>query len=330
MKICYIVLDNENKKMNFISKILIKFKKLEIKQMEDMEYLINIPVLVEKFENIKSKKTKKYCIEINNLLNKNGIRNVALNKVLNDNVLFKNLLYTNNVNILDGSKLHKVMLFQILEYILEKQEDKLERQEVSIMINNKTELSEFYMIELAQKIKNLNIITNQIEKFKSMEEYIYENFGMVVRVSKSAKKTLNNSNIIINFDYTEQQVNNSNIPLECIIVNLDKKIIIKTKKFNGIIINDVDLKIPLKLEEYYKRKLAHNDFEKNILIETKILNNNMQEIISYLEQNNITVNELIGNNNYINKLEFKRVFDSMVRGKNRKKNNILDKSNKLS
>ena len=129
----------------------------------------------------------------------------------------------------------------------------------------------------------------------------------------------NNSNIIINVDYNEEEINKCIFPKESIIVSIGKSLKIKTKQFSGVIINDVDIYIPPKYAN-----ICNNSFKikSNILCES-ILYNNLDEIDKTLDSfraGGFRIDKLKGEKGAIQNQEFLRI---------RKNNNILDKKSKV-
>lgn len=99
---------------NSNKKILLKINKFfnVINIKEDKYYL---PVL--KKDKLSEHNIKRLTNKINKLLEKNGVDNIALSEYLNSNQLFKNYLYSNNINILNGRFLFKCLIYKIIEYI---------------------------------------------------------------------------------------------------------------------------------------------------------------------------------------------------------------------
>lgn len=116
MKIIYIKETEEIR--NVVRRILLKVKKvLNVIKIEDNgnNRIYCIPI----FKNSKLSKfrIKKIAKKINILLERDGSNTVALSEYLNSNQIFKNYLYSKNINILDGRFLFKCLIYKTIEYI---------------------------------------------------------------------------------------------------------------------------------------------------------------------------------------------------------------------
>lgn len=116
MKIIYIRETEET--CDIIKRILLSIKKiLNIIRVEDngSNKMYYLPMF--KDNKISKYRMKKMANKINLLLEKDGVNNVALSEYLDNNQLFKNHLYSKNINILNGRFLFKCLTYQIIEYI---------------------------------------------------------------------------------------------------------------------------------------------------------------------------------------------------------------------
>ena len=290
-KIIYI--KESNKNSNLKSKLLLNLKKIFniIKTKENTYY---IPICKE--DKLSEYRIKKLTKKINILLEKDASNTVALSTYLSNNQLFKNYLYSQNLNILDGRFLFKCLSYNLIEYILKNQSKEMKFEEVSMLINDFTDLNRELIIDIAKNIRRLNIITNNINKCKKIEEYLYNEFGIMLNISNNKRRSLLKSKIIINIDFPEELINKYTIYDKAIILNIHDKINIKSKRFNGININYYKAVIP----DEYKLK----DFADEIIYESLIcVNTNYKSIIEMIKKDKITIKELIGNNGTISKNE---------------------------
>ena len=159
------------------------------------------------------------------------------------------------------------------------------------MVNDFTQINKEIMIDIAKSIKRLNIVTNHIEKFKKIQEYLYNEFGIMLNISNNKKKSLLKSKIILNIDFPEELINKYNIHDNSIIININEKIELKRKRFNGININDYRIEIP------YEYKLK--GFRNEIIYESLIYSKNYKIIKDKIKKDKIVINKLIGNKGII-------------------------------
>lgn len=118
----------------------------------------------------------------------------------------------------------------------------------------------------------------------------------MLNISNNRKKSLLKSQIIINMDFPEELINKYKIFDNAIIININDKINLQSKRFNGINVNYYKINLPkeYKLDEF-KDEIVYES-----LIYTK---NNYKEISKKIMQDNIKIIGLIGNNGNISKNE---------------------------
>ncbi len=165
-----------------------------------------------------------------------------------------------------------------------------------MLINDFSSINKEIIIHIAKNIKRLNIVTNHINKCKKIEEYLYDEFGIMLNISNNKRRSLLKSEIIINMDFPEELINKYRIYDKAIILNISDKIDINSKRFNGININYCKISIPDK----YKLK----GFQDEIVYESLIyIKNKYKDINEKIIRDKIVVSELIGNNGSISKSE---------------------------
>ena len=234
---------------------------------------------------------------IKNLL-KQEIYNVVLDKSLWDNDKFKNYLYSNNINIIDGKWLKKYMTLDILNYIITKKQIHKEETEIAITLNEITEISIEIIKNLAKQYKKLVVVTNHIEKLRKIEKEIQEKEGILIVVTNNKNKSLLKSQIIINMDFNKEVLNQYKIYDEAIILNIEENIKIDSIRFNGVIINDFEVetgRIELIWRENYEKYRVKDLLEANLYARDTFKN-----IRKKLQKSNISIKSLYGNNGIIN------------------------------
>ena len=280
-KIIYI---KEIEKTSGLKFILSKLKKyLNIIKIED-DKVYYLPIFKE--NKLSEYRIKKLTKKISILLEKDVSNNIVLSEYLNKNQLLKNYLYSKNVNILNGKFLFKCLTYKIIEYIFKIKNSKMESGEVSLLINDFTEINKEIIISIAKDIKRLNIVTNNISKCKKIEEYLYEEFGIILNISNNKRRSLLKSEIIINLDFPEELINKYMLYYNATIVNMIGKINIYSKRFNGININDYTIVLP----EEYKLENFQNEIVYESLIYKK---SSYKEINEQIIKDKIEINFFI-------------------------------------
>ncbi len=258
-------------------------------QKDGNKVFLSLPI---KSEKIKEKKIKRLVKQ----MQKYRIKTVVLSDNLFNIETLKNELYSINIYILDGKYLFKLLTEEVIKYICKKTKTDIEKMEISILTNDVNNTNNVIIIGLAEKVKMLNIITNHVSEFKTMEEYLLDEKGIVIKISNNYKTALKKTNIIINIDFVEEDINKYSLPSKCVIVNLNSEIKIKTKKFNGINIIDYNIIIPPK----YKIEGYNNKF----VYESNMLEKGYEVAKKQIQEDKIKIKNLIGKNGVINSKEF--------------------------
>ncbi len=295
MKICYIKEMNET--CDFVKRILIKIKKLfNIVEFSEDKGKTTIILPLFKSNIIKDKKIIKIAKKINRKLYDNNIENVVLSNYLEENEILKQKLYCQNINILDGRYLFYLLIPEIVDYILKRQKKKLENGEITLLINDFTENNARIITYIAQSVKRVNIVTNHSNKFKKLEEYLYNELGIILNITNNKNKSLANAGLIINIDFPEEIINKYEINSNAIIVNIFNEIKIRAKRFNGVNINYYKAYIP--------KKYKMEGFKDNLIYESSIYKYNYENARKDIITNKIKIKKLIGINGDISENEF--------------------------
>ena len=249
---------------------------------------------------INKKSTNKYIKKIVKKISEKNIKNVVLSDELFNIQELKKELIKNNIKILNGSYLCKCIILDIIDYICSKTNTKIETLKVSILINEANEVNKKIIIEIANKVKKINIVTSHSYKFKDIENYLYNEKGIIVNISNKDKINLLNVHIIINIDLSEDEINEYNIPVNSIIINIDHKVKIKEKKFNGININGFNITIP---DEY-----KIDGFNNNFVYESMIYKKEYEQARKQIRKDNVKIENLVGEKGIINEKEFQNLY----------------------
>lgn len=205
-------------------------------------------------------------------------------------------------------KIKKVLLFDVLNYIASIQNIEISNLELTILANNTSSLNMYLIEEVAKQTKSLKIVSLNIHKFKNLEEKLYNEYGIAIQFSNSYKKSLEKSKLIINFDFNEIEINEYEIFDKAIMINCTKDSIkIKTRLFNGIIINSYDIEYSKELINQFKEMRVYENYTRLMLYASTIEEKDILKIFEKLELDNISVIGLIGNSGTINKKEFKNM-----------------------
>lgn len=210
---------------------------------------------IAKQEIITAKKIKK-------ILDKTHCKKIILSKELQEKEIFCNQLYTYGFEINNGRWLFKVLAFDAINYAVKKNKMTAEKIKISILVNEIDDIVLETINQIIKKYKNINIVTNHMEKFKKLEEQILEEYGIMITINNNKKKSLTKSDIILNIDFPNELINKYRIAEKANIINIRGNVRIKQKRFEGKIYNDYEIKYE-NLEEfdfdkeniYYKKNI---------------------------------------------------------------------------
>lgn len=247
-------------------------------------------------ENTKTKKSEKIITRLIKKLHDKKIKYIVLsNELLKNNILKENLI-NNKIDILDGRILYRILLSNIIDTICYYKNTNMQKEKITILVDETNEINLNNILEIAQKAKTVNIVTNFSYRFNKIINYLYEELGILIRISNNIKRDLVNSNIIINIDFNALMINRYYINTRAIILNIPPNIEIASKKFTGININSYNIIIP----EGYKL----NNFDDKYVYEAAIKNKTITEIQKQIRKEKIKIKNLVGKNGIINKNEF--------------------------
>lgn len=234
-------------------------KKTNIIKVEDNTIILPI------YEKIKPKGIEKLAKKTNKIIrkNSNSVKSVV-SKEIQKEKQYINLLNTYGIEIADGKWLFEILIPDVVQKIVEQQ--KIEKVNISILINDLTEIELENIKELANKYQNINIVTNHIEKFTRLQKAMLEN-GIIITITNNKKKSLMKSQIIINVDFPKELIDRYRINEYATIINIKEKLKIKQKRFEGRIINDYEIKLK---NNYFGEKIVDRQYYCKDLYESEL------------------------------------------------------------
>lgn len=199
--------------------------------------------------------------------------------------------YFSEFKILNGKDFMNNNVKAILEKILENTPMAL--QDVFILTNKYNEQSIRMIKNIGQEFKSVNVISKEIEKYKTLED-ILESEIIVFSIANNKKKSLKKAKIILNMDFSNEQLQEYNICRSAIIVNLSKEKIKDLKSFEGIIVQNVEIELEDSEKEIFKENNIIEEFKKVELYES-ISTKKIQDVKR--------IKKIYGNNGEIDKKE---------------------------
>lgn len=286
-----------------LKKIIFLFKNLfNIITKRNIEgYNIWILPIKDKYSEDKIKNIIKYKLKTDNNV-------YVISKELANNNIFR-IMNEYSLRYITEEKAKKRLLIPVLQYISKLQKKDINLIDLSILVNNNSEMNLLLIEEISRIVKNIKIVSLNIYKFRKLEEKLYNEEGIAIQFSNSYKKSLEKSNIIINLDFNGIEINEYNICNNAILINCYKENIkIKSKLFEGIVINSYDINLDKETTKKFK-DINLYDFYKKIILYASIIEKDKNFITLYknTEEEKTKIMSLIGNNGIINKKEFKNI-----------------------
>ena len=158
----------------------------------------------------------------------------------------------------------------------------------------------------------MNVVTMQIQNYMQLEEKWEKEKGILITVSNNKRKSLKKAKWIVNFDFTAEQLATYNLYRNAVILNMTDESLKGLTAFEGITVQQVEIKVKEELEGQWKEKgLDTQVFDTLELYETRILRENTYaQNVRKAEENEVKVIHLIGNNGRIAQKELlgKKIF----------------------
>lgn len=216
-------------------------EKLNIVRLKNDEIIL--PIKTENNNEKTMNNLEKLAYKTNKILAKTNSKKLVLSKNIKKQKQYVNYLYAYDYDIVDGVWLFKILLPDVLEHIIKKKNLNKSNMQISILTNSISELEIINIKNIVKNYKKVNIVTFHIEKLKKLEQEILREDGIVMNIGNNKKKGLSKTKIILNLDFPQEVLNKYNINDEAIIVNFEGGINIEKKRFNGININDYEIKV---------------------------------------------------------------------------------------
>lgn len=249
---------------------------------------------IEEYENGNKYTIPKFNKKLLEKLKEDNIKNIVVAKKDKENIEFLNNIYSNNMNIIDGRILFKHLIPEIIEYISNVCKINKNDMQITILANDYSQINIFYINELITEVKSVNIVTNNINRFKQFADRLYNKEAIVVPIMNNKNKSLLNKKIILNIDFSEEQLKKYKMNRKAIIINIENNIEKVKRTFTGVNINNY--KLISKKEE--------SEFEENEIYESYIIMNKIQDIRKIIIKENLQIKSFIGNRGEIDISEY--------------------------
>ena len=271
------------------------FKKVDIRKF-DNNYIIAINL---KDEVKIKKKLIKYILKFK-------INTIVFSKNLEGKFEseFKEYIAQKNINIeiINGKKVMEFMQFDILQYIMEKQGTDMKQENIFIVFKNEKNLKLEFLTKFIENFRMTNIVTNEVAKFRNIQDNLLENENILISVSNNKRKALKRAKYIININLKKEELEKYNINRNAIIINVRENIIFDNLNFDGININNINIKLSEECIEKFEmlnNKYGIKKIYESILLCENIRSMDVEKIYEKIKKDEVQVKEIIGNNGVI-------------------------------
>lgn len=268
----YAIIDfNEKKKI---------LRKISVDEVCE-EVKISIP-------NFSLRSSQKYGRKIAKILKKYKVSNVVLNNELSKNETFKNILYESNNYIISGKRMYKTLIPQIIRETSKLMQTEVQKMNIAILADEYS-IDNLDLIKyLSDMVKHVTLVTSNAYKFQKLVDELMHYSGVAVKLLNKGKHTLKRENFVINIDFDQEALSKIIVPVNSVVIcTSDTKYPIKNK-FNGIIINDVDIYLNHETKNFNTLSLCEAyiyNYMKKIKENELIFNRSEYKINAYMGNN---------------------------------------------
>lgn len=222
-------------------------------------------IYIDEEKDISLRTTKKIAKKLCKANKKEEIA-IALSNKMQENSNLIEQLNNYKLCILNGRWILKFLIYDILELVVKNQNEKIEMQNVAILINRVDDVLLSQLLHIAEKVRSFKIITNEPQRYLYLED-LCEDYGIAMQITNNKSKSLSKTDIIINFDFDEEKIIRYKINPSAIIINIQTKIEANKINFEGKIINDYCIEYN---KDNYQEFFNKGNFDSNILYESYI------------------------------------------------------------
>lgn len=277
------------------------FHRIEIRNF-DNNYVIAIP---DKYRKREKQKLVKY-------IQKLKIDAIVFSKDFEEEFKLEicNMLSKTNVQILIGKKLMEFMEYEIVKYVLDKQNTNSKQEDVYIIFKKTDKLNLDFLKKFIENFRMVNVVTNDIEKLKRIQENLLDDEGTLISVSNNKKKALKRAKYIVNINLNKEELNKYTVNRDAIIINIQENVKYDKTSFDGININYFDIQCPDEFVEIFEQ--IGENFDIVQMYESMIFRDNMHKtqldnVYKRISEDGIQITGLIGNNGKITDEELQKI-----------------------
>lgn len=327
--IAYVKLKTENKELyneNFLEKLKnknTKFSKLQYnicyffyKFIVFIKYLGNIITVKKIFYSyifilpFSNKKVSKYKIrksikKLKKLMQKYNVNTLALSNELKKIVKIED--YKPSINFLEENSIMPYLIQEILSYVLEANKARAELEDLYICIKQQSPFYIENIYYLSNYLKTINIITPNIKNFQKVANKLEES-GMLITVTNNKEKSLKRAKLIVNIDFTEEELETYIIYRNAIIISMKQEKAYKNVGFDGLQIKQIEIDASKEIKNTFKKYNLLENYSLSVLYNSVLSGiKGFENAKLKIEKDEVKIVKLYGNNGEISKNEYLRI-----------------------
>lgn len=195
-------------------------------------------IIYPDLSKMKFKNKIKIVKKIKKIIFKEKVDKIIPSILIKQDREFMNLLYSSGINTTNDRLLFKILTDKVVDKLIVS--SNRSKKEIWITVNDMDNIVKNIILKFAREFKRVNIITNHINRFRKIEEILYEE-GIVITITNNRKKSLLKAELILNIDFPKEVLNQFAIFDKSTIINLEGNMSIKKKRYCGRIINDIKI-----------------------------------------------------------------------------------------
>ena len=229
-----------------------------------------------------------------------------------------NLLNDNfGIDVLNGKKLMELMDFDIVKYIIDIQQVDMKQEEIYIIFKKDNSLNLNFLKRFIENFRMTNVVTNDIERLKNVQDNLLEQDGILISVSNNKRKALKRAKYVLNMNLSKTELEKYKINRNAIIINIKENVRYEDVNFDGINVNYFEITLPDEYIEKFEQIGENFDYVK--LYESELVKDmqgkSLEDIYTKIKSDEVRVDGLIGNNGKISRNEFGVTILEKIRNK---------------
>ena len=201
--------------------------------------------------------------------------------------------------VINGRKVMEFLQFDIMKYILEMQNKDIRQEEVYIIFKKDNSLDLNFLKIFIENFRMTNIVTNDLERLKNVQDNLLYNDNILISVSNNKKKALKRAKYILNVNLSKEELEKYRINREAIIVNIKEDVQYDDISFAGINVRYLEIEFPDEYLERFERlgtKFDNVKLYESVLLKERMDKRKMEEVQERIKNDGVRVTALIGNN----------------------------------